>query len=60
MEAAGLKIFPGDYAPVMIVEDGQKVIKSMRYQCRIDGKPASYDARFPGARDLLRFASTPR
>jgi hypothetical protein len=35
-------IFPGHYAPVLLMENGQRVIKPMRYQCRITGKPASY------------------
>ena len=34
------RIFPGWYAPVMIVENGRKVVKPMRYQCRLAGKPA--------------------
>ncbi|MGF6780828.1 SOS response-associated peptidase family protein [Paraburkholderia sp. GAS334] len=42
------RIFPGHYAPVMVMENGQRVIKPMRYQCRIAGKPASYDVKFPG------------
>ena len=42
------RIFPGHYAPVLVVEDGRYVVKPMRYQCRIAGKPANYDARFPG------------
>jgi putative SOS response-associated peptidase YedK len=40
--------FPGLYAPVMVVEDGRRVIRPMRYQCRPAGKPAFYDAKFPG------------
>lgn len=42
------RIFPGHYAPVMVMEDGKRVIKPMRYQCRPAGKPALYDTRFPG------------
>jgi putative SOS response-associated peptidase YedK len=42
------RIFPGHYAPVMVMENGQRVIKPMRYQCRIAGKPASYDIKYPG------------
>lgn len=34
------RIFPGWYAPVMVSENGQRVIKPMRYQCRPAGKPA--------------------
>jgi hypothetical protein len=40
------RIFPGDYAPVMVMENGQRVVKPMRDQCRIAGKPASYDAKY--------------
>lgn len=47
-QARDSRIFPGHYAPVMVMEDGQRVIKPMRYQCRIAGKPASYDVKFPG------------
>jgi putative SOS response-associated peptidase YedK len=42
------RIFPGHYAPVLVVENGDYVVKPMRYQCRIAGKPANYDTRFPG------------
>jgi putative SOS response-associated peptidase YedK len=42
------RIFPGHYAPVLVMEDGEYLVKPMRYQCRIAGKPANYDVRFPG------------
>jgi putative SOS response-associated peptidase YedK len=42
------RIFPGNYAPVLIQENGQLVVRPMRYQCRIAGKPASYDFKYPG------------
>jgi putative SOS response-associated peptidase YedK len=48
------RIFPGHYAPVMVVEDGQRVIKPMRYQCRVAGKPANYDERYPGTYNARR------
>ena len=52
------RIFPGTYAPVMVMEGGQRVVKPMRYQCRPAGKPAFYDSKFPGTynarRDNLR------
>lgn len=41
------RIFPGHYAPVMVMENGRRVMKPMRYQCRPAGKPANFDARFP-------------
>jgi putative SOS response-associated peptidase YedK len=48
------RIFPGWYAPVMIVENGRRVIKPMRYQCRPAGKPAFYDTKFPGTYNARR------
>ncbi|SIT43891.1 conserved hypothetical protein [Paraburkholderia piptadeniae] len=48
------RIFPGHYAPVLIVENGQRVIKPMRYQCRIAGKPANYDFKYPGTYNARR------
>jgi len=48
------RIFPGHYAPVMVIENGRRVIKPMRYQCRLAGKPASYDAKFPGTYNASR------
>ncbi|MGF6370887.1 putative SOS response-associated peptidase YedK [Paraburkholderia sp. RAU6.4a] len=48
------RIFPGYYAPVMVLENGQRVVKPMRYQCRIAGKPASYDVKFPGTYNARR------
>ena len=48
------RIFPGHYAPVLVVENGQYVVKPMRYQCRIAGKPANYDTRFPGTYNSRR------
>jgi putative SOS response-associated peptidase YedK len=53
-EARDARIFPGVYAPVMIWEDGQKVIKPMRYQCRPAGKPAAYDVSYPGTYNARR------
>jgi putative SOS response-associated peptidase YedK len=48
------RIFPGGYAPVMIVENGRRVVKPMRYQCRLAGKPAFYDTKFPGTYNARR------
>jgi putative SOS response-associated peptidase YedK len=42
------RIFPGWYAPVIVVENGRRTIKPMRYQCRLAGKPSFYDVKFPG------------
>lgn len=48
------RIFPQHYAPVMVMEDGKRVIKPMRYQCRPAGKPAFYDIKFPGTYNARR------
>jgi hypothetical protein len=44
----GPDIFPLSYAPVLIAEEGRTVIKPMRYTCRLAGKPADVEKRFPG------------
>ncbi|MGF6571624.1 putative SOS response-associated peptidase YedK [Paraburkholderia sp. GAS333] len=48
------RIFPGHYAPVMVMENGQRVVKPMRYQCRIAGKPPAYDVKYPGTYNARR------
>jgi putative SOS response-associated peptidase YedK len=54
LEDGDSRIFPGHYAPVMAIENGQRVIKPMRYQCRPPGKPAFYDTKFPGTYNARR------
>lgn len=48
------RVFPGIYAPVMVWENGQRVVKPMRYQCRPAGKPAEYDRKYPGTYNARR------
>jgi len=48
------RIFPMNYAPIVISEDGRKVIKLARYHCRLAGKPASVDFQFPGLYNARR------
>ncbi|UQA21493.1 SOS response-associated peptidase family protein [Stenotrophomonas sp. NY11291] len=48
------RIFPGVYAPVIVSEGGKLVIRPMRYQCRLAGKPANYDQRYPGTYNARR------
>lgn len=48
------RIFPGTYAPVLVMENGRYVVKPMRYQCRIAGKPANYDFKYPGTYNARR------
>ncbi len=48
------RIFPMYFAPVVIYEAGRRVIRPMRYTCRIAGKPAFYDRKFPGTYNARR------
>lgn len=48
------RIFPGVYCPVLVVENGQRVMKSMRYQCRPAGTPGMYDRKLPGTYNARR------
>lgn len=54
LEDEDSRIFPGWYAPVIVSENGKRVVKPMRYQCRIAGTPASYDTRFSGTYNARR------
>ena len=47
------RIFPRYYAPIVIRDGSRLVIRPMRYQCRINGKPANYDERYPGTYNAL-------
>jgi putative SOS response-associated peptidase YedK len=48
------RIFPGWYAPVLVLQDGRKALRPMRYQCRLPGKPAFHDVKFPGTYNARR------
>ncbi|MFT3819815.1 MAG: SOS response-associated peptidase family protein [Rubrivivax sp.] len=48
------RIFPGWYVPLIVWEDGRRVVKPMRYGCRPAGKPAWYDRKFPGTYNARR------
>lgn len=48
------RIFPLYYAPVMVMQHGQRVVRPMRYQCRPAGKPEWYDTKFPGTYNARR------
>ncbi|BDU17510.1 SOS response-associated peptidase family protein [Lysobacter auxotrophicus] len=48
------RVFPGVYAPVMIWEDGRRVIKPMRYFCRLPGWTEAVERKFPGTYNARR------
>lgn len=54
LTAQDSRIYPGYYAPVMVIENGRKVVKPMRYQCRPAGKRADYDDKYPGTYNARR------
>lgn len=54
VEGSGARIYPGTYAPVVIVQDGQRVTVPMRYHCRPAGVPASFDEERPGCDNAFR------
>lgn len=51
---ADARIYPGHYCHVLVSEEGKRVLRPMRYQCRPAGKPASYDRRYPGTYNARR------
>ena len=48
------RIFPMTYAPVIANFDGGLQVVPMRYTCRLAGKPANYDVRYPGTYNARR------
>lgn len=48
------RIFPGSYAPVVVEDNGRRLTRLMRYQCRPAGKPSFYDAKYPGTYNARR------
>ncbi|ORE88777.1 hypothetical protein ATO7_02840 [Oceanococcus atlanticus] len=54
LEPKDSRIFPFQYAAVVVRENGQNWIRPMRYHCRPAGKPASYDRRYDGLYNARR------
>ena len=48
------RIFPQHYAPVMVMQDGKRVLRPMRFHCRPEGKPAFYDVKYLGLYNARR------
>jgi putative SOS response-associated peptidase YedK len=48
------RIFPFWYAPVVVEENGERLIRPMRYHLRAHGKPAGTDHRYPGLYNARR------
>lgn len=48
------RIYPGNYAPVMIEQAGQRIVVPMRYQCRLPGWNESIERKYPGTYNARR------
>ncbi len=48
------RMFPGTYAPVMIRQDGRKVVVPMRYQCRLPHWSDAIERKYPGTYNARR------
>jgi putative SOS response-associated peptidase YedK len=48
------RIFPGQYAPVMIVQDGRRTVVPMRYHCRLPGWTAFVERQHPDSYNARR------
>jgi hypothetical protein len=42
------RMFPRYFVPLVVREGDRLLIRPMRYQCRLAGKPATHDERYPG------------
>ncbi len=48
------RIFPMTYAPILVVENGRRIIKLARYHCRPEGQSPSIDYKFNGLYNARR------
>ncbi len=48
------RFFPGQYVPVIVWKNGQRVVKPMRYQCRLPGWTAFVEKKYPGTYNARR------
>jgi len=48
------RIFPMNYAPIIVQEGDRRLVRLARYHCRPAGKPASVDRQFPGLYNARR------
>jgi putative SOS response-associated peptidase YedK len=48
------RMFPGQYAPVMIQKDGKRLVVPMRYQCRLPGWTEAVERKYPGTYNARR------
>jgi putative SOS response-associated peptidase YedK len=54
LKARDSRIYPGSYAPVMISENGKRVVKPMRYRCRLPGWTSVVERKYDGTYNARR------
>jgi putative SOS response-associated peptidase YedK len=57
--ALDARIFPMHFAPIVIEDEGRRVIRLARYHCRQAGQLASVDRKYPGLYNARRDNLTP-
>lgn len=48
------RMFPGQYATVMIIQAGKRTLVPMRYQCRLPGWNETMERKYPGSYNARR------
>lgn len=48
------RMFPGQYATVMIIQAGKRTLVAMRYQCRLPGWNETMERKYPGSYNARR------
>lgn len=52
--ARDARIYPGQYAPLMIAHEGRRVVVPMRYQCRMPNWSEAVERKYPGTYNARR------
>jgi putative SOS response-associated peptidase YedK len=50
----GERIFPGVFAPLIVLQDGVRWVRPFRYQLRPAGEPEAFDRKFNGTYNIRR------
>lgn len=48
------RIYPQSLCPVLVVENGERVVRPMRYQCRLPGWTEAVERQYPGTYNARR------
>jgi putative SOS response-associated peptidase YedK len=54
LDTPDMRIFRMTYAPVIVGEGERRLIRPLRYLCRLPGTPASFDEKYPGIYNARR------